>query len=200
MGAQEYFYIRGSVYQLCRLCTRSFSGDLKKVLDRVLNFLLGHQCVEARALPGRLWLCELGSGMGLKHSGDVADLSLYEELETWSTAESVLRENEIDGYWRFRDDILLLAGNRSKSVPYARQLVERGGIFKLKCEGFYESTVHFLDVRITRTNTMFEFGPEFKPTSLQIPLSQCSAHPGHVHSSWPTGQLRRFERISSSRK
>ena len=42
--------------------------------------------------------------------------------------------------------------------------------------------------------------PWFKPTALLRPLSHESAHPFHVHLSWPVQMVRRLSRISNSRE
>ena len=40
--------------------------------------------------------------------------------------------------------------------------------------------------------------PEYKPTNLGIPLDTGSAHPVHVHTSWPRAVLRRAMLLSST--
>ena len=60
-------------------------GQRRDCLRRVLEFLHDNQYVKSRALPGRLWKVEEGSGTGLAHSGDLCDAALDSLAETWST-------------------------------------------------------------------------------------------------------------------
>ena len=195
----KHFYLSGGSVELTDLCIKGFAGDRRRVLDKALGFLLDNQFIVSDEIPNRLWQCIKGSGMGHKHSGEVVGLAFYYEVEEWAIRTSTRQEYGIVGYWRYRDDILIIGNDRQLTVKYCQTLRNKASLFKLECEGFFSSSVHFLEVRITKAPTSYEYGPEFKPTSLQIPLATDSAHPRHVHCSWPIGQLKRFERISSSR-
>ena len=96
-----------------------------------LEFLLCHQYVICRALPGRLWQVEEGSGMGLAHSGDLCDAALDSLAETWSTDPVVLREHGIRLYVRFRDDIFFIGSDRRLSVSYVQELRRRAKFFHI---------------------------------------------------------------------
>ena len=52
-------------------------GALKSLLQDVGFFLLYHQYIRARFANNRVWRVKQGSGMGLRHSRDLADLSMY---------------------------------------------------------------------------------------------------------------------------
>ena len=49
-----------------------------------------------------------------------------------------------------------------------------------------------------KTYERFVIRPEYKPTNLGIPLDTSSAHPVHVHTSWPKAVLRRAMLLSST--
>ena len=108
-------------------------GQRRDCLRRVLEFLLDNQYVKSRALPGRLWKVEEGSGMGLAHSGDLCDAALDSLAETWSTDPVVLREHGIRLYVRFRDDIFFIGSDRRLSVSFVQELRRRAKIFSHHC-------------------------------------------------------------------
>ena len=112
-------------------------------LRRVLEFLLDNQHVKSRALPGRLWKVEEGSGMGLAHSGDLCDAALDSLAETWSTDPVVLRERSIRLYVRFRDDIFFIGSDRRLSVSYVQELRRRAKFFHIIAECPSDSEVQF---------------------------------------------------------
>jgi hypothetical protein len=121
-------------------------------------------------------------------------------MESWCTAKSVLEQFGIDGYWRFRDDILVLGSDRVKSVKFCQGMRARSRCFELECEGFYSNGVHFLEIGMHIASIRFEVSPKFKDTALQIPLSFESGHSVHVHAGWPLAQMRRLGSLSSSKR
>ena len=46
-------------------------------------WVLDHQYVSSARLPNRVWKVVLGSGMGLRHSGSIAEAALYDITEKW---------------------------------------------------------------------------------------------------------------------
>ena len=177
--------------------SKASPANAEKVVDKALGFLLDNQFTVSEEAPGRLWKFIKGSGMGHKHSGEVVDLAFYYKVEEWTTMASTRQEFHIVGYWRYRDDILIIGSDRQNTVKYCQTLRSKASLFKLECKGF-SSSVHFLEVIITKSTTCYEYGPECKPTSLQIPMATDSAHPSHVHFSWPIAQLKN-KRMSSTR-
>jgi len=53
----------------------------RALMREVLEFLLGNQYIESDLLPGRLRHVQLGSGMGMRHSGAVSDAALFVKCE-----------------------------------------------------------------------------------------------------------------------
>ena len=97
------------------------------------NFSSITSYVKSRALPGRLWNVEEGSGVGLAHSGDLCDAALDRLAETWSTDSVVLREHGIRLYVRFRDDIFFIGSDRRLSVSHVQELRRRAKFFPHHC-------------------------------------------------------------------
>ena len=60
--------------------------------------------------------------------------------------------------------------------------------------------VRFLEVTTTKTVEGFSTRPTYKASNISKPLCCTSAHPKHVHSSWPRGLMMRSISLSSSPK
>ena len=65
-----------------------FAEPLKSLLRRALTLLLTSQFVKSRYFPDQFWQVVLGSGMGLPHSGGVADLALLTRMEGWAIRQA----------------------------------------------------------------------------------------------------------------
>lgn len=167
--------------------------DLKCLLSDCLHFLLSTQFVKSTApcLKDRLWMVRQGSGMGLKHSGDLADCALLLKAEvSWAVNPGVMQEHGIKAYWRFRDDVLLIATEPSLTMQYVRHLMHLAGYFRVVCERVSRERIIFLDVEVWREGSNFHCAPAWKTSSLGIPICESSAHPRHVHVSWPTSLVK----------
>ena len=88
--------------------------------------------------PTRLWRVVEGSGQGLLHSGDVADVALYVKSEaSWATVDNVKKQHNIIDYMRYRDDVLIIAYAHTKRGrepvrEFFWELKRRSGYFDLK--------------------------------------------------------------------
>ena len=98
--------------------------------------------------PDRIWKVCKGSGMGLLHSGDLADLAYYNRAErNWATCPVTMKMYGIAKIWSFRDDILVLASERLKTHTYGRGMINRAGYFVTKCEKVSHDKIENLDCR-----------------------------------------------------
>lgn len=75
---------------------------------------------------------------------------------------------------------------------------KRARYFRLVVETVSPDSVTFLDVEISKHQGKVIAQPAWKKTSFTIPLEPASAHPPHVHRSWPTSLIQRLGGISSS--
>eukprot|EP00933_Yihiella_yeosuensis_P044464 TRINITY_DN39620_c0_g1_i1.p1 TRINITY_DN39620_c0_g1~~TRINITY_DN39620_c0_g1_i1.p1 ORF type:complete len:635 (+),score=76.46 TRINITY_DN39620_c0_g1_i1:476-2380(+) len=195
------FYMSGTADELVNDAVGLMaSGQRKELTKEALQFLLSTQFVtsELHELQGRVWKVLRGSGMGLKHSGDLADSALLFKAEhAWACNRDVMNFHGIQAYWRFRDDILIIATDPKLSLPYVTKFMSSAGYFKVLCERVSRTEVRFLDVRVWKQGVAFLSAPTWKPTSLGIPLCLSSAHPPHVHSSWPVGLIKRLGSLAS---
>lgn len=65
-------------------------------MEEALHFLLHEQYVKTKSLPGRAWKAVQGTGQGLKHSGDVADISLYNLSERYWLTDATVQKKPWD--------------------------------------------------------------------------------------------------------
>ena len=131
-------------------------GQRRDCLRRVLEFLLDNQYVKSRALLGRPWKAEEGSGMGLAHAGDLCDAARL--AETWSTDPIVLREHGVRLYVRFRDDIFFIGSDRRLSVSPVQELRRRAKFFHIIAECPSDSEVQSLEVKVWKSGNAIPHG------------------------------------------
>ena len=71
------------------------------------------------------------------------------------------------------------------------------GYFRILAEEV-GTTVQYVDTEVTISAGRILVKPYWEKTSLRIPLDITSAHPNHIHFSWPRAIARRLDGISSS--
>ena len=132
------------------------------------------------------------SGMGLLHSGEVSDASFWIAAERWLLNTSVRQWCSLTFWRRFRDDVFAITSNfhRFKHVfswPRSRAALEG---YKLLAEDVSQIKITFLAVDVLVVNGCFVTKPRER---IVAPfLSQYSAHPQHVHISWPCSVAKSF--------
>jgi len=80
-----------------------------------MGFPLEHQYVRSSHLPWRRWKVLKGSGMGLVHSGDLADIVLYNIMEWWA----------LDKEWDERNTASTYIYNSATTSAYLLQSVSK---------------------------------------------------------------------------
>ena len=124
--------------------------------------------------------------------------------------QEVRRERYIKAYFRYTDDIFLIArggdGNLGTLAKHWKHVAVAFNSPYL-IEGWVvssESVVH-LDTELCKgprwkTMRKLDSRTHTKPSSLGVPLSTLSSHPKWVHNWWPRGEIRRFARRSTQHK
>ena len=69
--------------------------------------LCDHQFVSSPFHPNKMFKYNIGSGLGVCHSGEAVDMCWYNLIEKPPHRSLSLRLHKISGYWRFKDDILV---------------------------------------------------------------------------------------------
>jgi hypothetical protein len=110
-----------------------------------------------------------------------------------------LSKYRIDGYWRFKDDALLLVSDMVLAKQFIWETMSLAGYFVVECEAVSSTQVKLLEVMVIKSKEKFQVRPVYKPTNLGTPLDTSSAHLVHVRLPRPKAVLRRTMLLSSSR-
>jgi hypothetical protein len=107
------FFLSGSSDQIVHDITTPFDyGPRRELIGDATRFLCENQYIGNPFDAESLWQVEVGTGMGLNHSGEVSDFAF------WSASERLmlplLHTFDIDGWWRFKDDMLILGRDITK--------------------------------------------------------------------------------------
>ena len=141
-----------------------------------------------------------GSGMGLLHSGEVSDAGFWIAAERWLLTTSVRQWCSITYWRRFRDDILAITSNFPRFKHVFRWLRSRAALegYKLLTEDVSQNKITFLAVDVLVINGGFVTKPRER---IVAPFpSEYSAHPRHVHISWPAVLRKSLDQFVSIKK
>ncbi len=216
------FYLSGDHFDLT-LAVSNFleffkvDCDKKGIIMDCLEFLLDNQFVQKPSTPGKdgtpesaedryhrlcnCWQVLRGTGMGLPHSGEVADAAMFASNELLWTHNVAIREHhEITFYGRYRDDIIIIGDNIKKAHDFFDGLRKGSKFFELKLEEFSLVSVRFLQVTIEKNvqKGCIDIRPFRKKSNQGIPLEITSSHPFATHRGWPISLVRNLRSISSS--
>ncbi|CAE7505839.1 unnamed protein product, partial [Symbiodinium microadriaticum] len=200
LDIKDYF-LSGTSEELCEASGRLVGDEVRPLFITVLMNLLYYQFVETRELKGRLWKVKNGTGMGLPHSGEVADSAFAALAEDpWATNPATQASHNIDGYWSFKDDILLLGSHKQRAKEFFWRLREMASFFKVKCETWNANEIQFLEVLVVKNarKGCFETKPRYRDSNISKPLDISSAHPQHVHRSWPMALTHRARSLTNT--
>ena len=171
---------------------------------RAVEFLLWSQLITADALPHRVWRVVQGSGMGLPHSGELADiLLLLKEVQTVLDPSFC---QQIRAYCRYKDDLIIAVddvGNANVAtmwwhfkhgcLPYVVKPDE------VNRDGFTMLDVTFFKGDTWNRSKQLDYKPFIKPSSLGMVLNSTSNHVPTIHEQWPLAEIKRYQRLSSTR-
>ena len=197
----------GSAEQLVSSTVDLVPQNIRHAFSNSLKFLLGNQFVMSEQIENSTVQVNLGTGMGMRHSGSVADGSFYSAVESgfvrkhngWSVNSNLLQSFGVTNYVRFKDDIFYIAKSPEAALNFLDSLQSRCSHFKLKLEECSPQEVSMLDVLVFVRDGLICTKPFFKKTSLMRPLEADSAHANGVHS-WPIARLHALARLCSEQR
>ena len=155
--------------------------------------LCRNQCVQSEILPDLICRVMRGSGMGLLHNGEVSDAGFWIAAERWLLNTSVRQWCSLTYWIRFRDDIFAITSNFPRLKHVFSWLRSRAAL-----EGYKLLAEDFLGCRCLGGQWLFCDETERKDCCPL--LSEYSAHPRHVHISWPCCVAKSFGSICLHRK
>ena len=193
------FYYSGSADELIEdvMSMWELADPRNKLRRESMQLLLHNQLVKGKVYPAEgCYRVQTGSGMGLIHSGDIADAALLMRMERWLTKPQVSHAYNIRGYVRFKDDALLVV-NKSKMIPLCSTLKAKARYFNIIYEKVSSVSVNFLEFLIYHENNKLKAEYVFKDRPC-IPLSMDSMHNRCVHRGWPRMIVRNIWKYSEN--
>ena len=195
-------FLTGSMEENIAAALHHCPKNLHTAMNSALLLLLSTQYVKSPHFPDRVWKTVLGSGMGLPHSGEVAE-SLLATRECECLLDDDFRNKySILAYLRYRDDgVLLIDDNGDGNVAFCyRTMFDILMPFVVQVEEISQHTVNTLDLTLTinQTTGCIEYQPFIKPTALKVLLNPSSYHTKAVHKAWPLAETFRIQRLSCS--
>ena len=167
---------------------------------RIFNSWLQNLLIGSAEINDLTYRVTRGSGMGLLHSGEVSDAGFWIAAERWLLNTSVRHWCSLTYWRRFRDDTFAITSNFPRFKHVFSWLRSRAALecYKLLTEDVSQNKITFLAVDVLVVNGCFVTKPRKR---IVAPfLTKYSAHPRHVHISWPCGVAKSFGSICLHRK
>ena len=194
------FYLKGTPEEIlpCIMQLWDPADQLRDCIRQCIVFFFETQFVRDPS-DGSLYKVQLGTGMGLPHSGELTDGTFWALMETVVLRQSVLQHHGILAYYRYRDDILTIAqGLASRtSKPFLDLMRRKATFYELKEEWGYKDIV-FLDLEICLHGGRAWVSHFLKDGALDPPLSTISSHPPAVPLAWPRAFVGRVSKLCST--
>ena len=195
----------GEVDELAEILKTAFNSGDRVTHHKLVRHILRHQFVRAGG-SAQLFRVLVGTGMGMISSGDFADFVLYVLVELGFLLLPSVRERfHIRAYFRFKDDLFVIAGGPEWSRRALFNVMQVKARFsKLVLDSSSPLQARFLDLEVSkgvrwRSVGSLDYRVVVKTTSLGIVLSDSSAHHRSVHGTWPCAVFNRIALRSSSR-
>ena len=164
----------------------------RNLIEQVVQFLLRRQFVTGTLSESEgVFQVEQGSGIGSVASREISDSVFLAVMERqYVLNQKVKRERHIEAYFRYSDDIFLIArGGNGDLGTLAKHWKHVAVTDKSLCliEGWVVSceSVVYLDTELYKgprwkTVSNLGFRTHIKPSSLDVPLSPLISHPKWV--------------------
>lgn len=192
----KHFFMSGAPNALAQAAAELFDEPLRRLIRNTLDFLGSSQYLTSEFFPSKIWKVRTGSGMGLRHSGALADAAFLSMLEKpWVLPENVRSSYGLIRYWRFKDDILIVSAGREALGAWFREARNFASFFELEVPEVSAHRVQMLSLMVERRGNRLECFPCEKPC-LGPPLGWCSSHQHKVHG-WPLRRLHALSRLCS---
>ena len=203
-GDIKDFFMTGEPQQLIHPCVNAVKEEFREPLREALEFLIENQFVQIPGCEHRAWKVCRGSGMGLPHSGEVADMVfLMNERKFILVSENIMKYS-IKAYFRYKDDMMMIIDNTGSNVPrvwYRYKIC--AAPFEVKMDSISQNECIMLDTRFFKgqrhcATGKMDYEVFFKHTSTGQTLNSDSFHLNSTHRAWPKAEVGRILRRSSS--
>ena len=143
-GDVRDFYMTGDVDEIAEAAMHFTPPPLRAAMKHAVQFLVSTQYIRIKGQPN-IWQTRFGSGMGLMHSGELADATLlYREPKSFQWHEQY-------GVWlylRYKDDILIFITRLSgTNIPlYWRRFLGNALPFRVQHDSINNMSFIMLDL------------------------------------------------------
>ena len=137
--------------------------------------------------------------MGLAHSGNIADLVLWNLADKWTLGRGVRKAFTLRGFWRFRDDVLAISDAPFEKIQrwYSYYRRRASSIFDMKVELVSKTKVDMLALEVLKTNDARSIRTRPKIKKPGPVLGLHSAHPASCVLGWPSALVSLYMRYST---
>jgi hypothetical protein len=192
-GDVSHFFMTGDPLVIANASSSIIDddADLKRKVRDTVFFLLTNQYIilgtQAKCDNPDMHTVIKGSGMGLPHSSAVSESALLSLSESALVIPDYLSSYGILRYFRFKDDILIIAGpDREKCTEFFQALIQKSKPFEIACEQISSTSVEFLELTLSIECGKIICCNRTKQTALPVPfLAMDSDHHPRVLKSWP---------------
>ena len=140
------FFLSGSPDELVRDVLHHLPDSVyQRLLKDILHFLLHTQFVRVVGAD-LLFQCVSGSGMGLVHSGAVAETALLNRADRSMFDQTLLAQHGISLALRYRDDVLICGTDKVLFRKWFWEYQDLAGYFRTCLEEFSSCSVNWLDI------------------------------------------------------
>lgn len=186
------------------LTSKCFPDNLQVVARNLIDVVLRNQVVTVPGVP-KHWKVKVGTGMGLRCSGELSDCRFFKLAEEHFATNSEVRQKfGILFYCRFKDDgFFIIDSSRASCLEFSNVLRRKASYFRIVFDSVSLSEATMLDTTFFkgpgwRKTGRLDYRQHVTDTRQWRPLLPCSAHPKMVHETWPIAQAKRIcNRFSS---
>lgn len=201
-GDIKDFFTSGRFLPLIEHATSSLSNSITKdAWQKLLECILCHQFVESSILPGVMFQCTTGSGIGLNLSAEFCDLVFTHLAESNTVLDQEFREQHgLVFYGRYRDDIFMIYNHRNREMidkVFCALNNRCDGVYQIELESISSVGLPFLDVFVFFRSGALAYSLHRKVTCQRVYLHSDSFHHPSVHRAWPIAEISRIFRRCS---
>jgi len=124
--------------------------QLSQLIADVVELVCDSQYLVSDLLLGRYGQVSVVMGMGFFSSGPALDVAYYCEVErNLVLSPYMMHKSRIRRYWRYRDDVLLMATTPGGIFSYVTAMRRSTSEFVFKVEAVARASIEHLEVKIT---------------------------------------------------
>lgn len=188
------------------LASKCFPDHSQSCARDMIDVVIRNQVV---TVPGvqKHWRVQVGTGMGLRCSGELSDCTFFKLAEeNFAVRADIQQRYSILFYCRFKDDgFFIIDAPRLQCLEFCEFLRRKSSYFRIVFDSVSLREATMLDTTFFKGPGWMKTGRldyrlHVKDTRQWRPLMPSSAHPRMVHETWPVAEATRIAKRFSSFK